>query len=270
MARKKLIVGNWKMNPRSLDEARKIFSTIKRKVAKLSNVTTVICPPFPYLFALKPDNRKIFLGAQDIHSEQDGAFTGEVSLAMVANAGGRFILIGHSERRALGETDEMINAKLLRALKHGMTAILCVGEKERDEDGQYLHFINLELLAALEKIPRTLLKHLVVAYEPIWAIGKSEEEAMQPGDMHEMTIYVRKILKTLYRGVDVETIPILYGGSVGESNAGTMLREGMADGLLVGRQSLDPQAFGIILALADKTRLDSRLDSARLAARQAH
>ncbi|MDO8510323.1 MAG: triose-phosphate isomerase [bacterium] len=251
--RKKLIIGNWKMNPRSAEDARKIFAAIKRKAAKISSVTTVICPPFPFLNLLSPD-KKVALGAQDIHSEQDGAFTGEVSLAMVANAGGRYVIVGHSERRALGETDEFVNKKLMQALKHGMNSVLCIGEKERDEGGHYLHFLNAELVAALNKIPSTHLRHLVIAYEPIWAIGKKEDEAMKPSEMHEMTIYIRKVLKSLYRGVDVESVPVLYGGSIGESNAEAMIRDGMVDGLLVGRQSLEPEAFGAILALADKTR----------------
>lgn len=241
--RKKLLVGNWKMNPETLDEARHIASVIRRGMKKVSNVNVIICPPFPFLAVLRPKDKNVFLGAQDVFWERAGSYTGEVGLPMLDDVGARSVIIGHSERRAQGETDEMINKKVKVALVGGMGVILCIGEKERDANGHFLATIKQQLVSALLKVDKKNASNLIVAYEPIWAIGKSDREAMKGDSIHEMNIYIKKILSEIF-GQDIgRAIPVLYGGSVTPANAEDIVKNGRVDGLLVGRQSLKPAEF---------------------------
>lgn len=251
---KKIIVANWKMNPTSPKEARSIFMRIRNKGKKLRKVKTVVCAPFVYLEALAKIAHGASIGAQDTFWETEGARTGEVSPAMLKEIGARYCIIGHSERRALGETNEDINKKIKLAIDYRLIVILCVGERERDEEGAYLDFLKEELVQGLEGLPRRYFENLIIAYEPIWAIGEHAKGASTPADFLEQSIFVRKVLTELTtRGVAM-SVPILYGGSVSEANAEGFLREGKADGLLVGRASLEPERFNEILDTANRTK----------------
>jgi triosephosphate isomerase len=257
MKTRKLIVGNWKMNPQTPSAARAIFSAIKRQVARLKNVSVVICPPDLFLSDLAEKARgvnKISVGAQDAFFESVGAFTGEVSPLMLKNAGANYVILGHSERRSLGETDVLVNKKVLASIKVGLSAIVCVGERERDKDITYLEFIKNQIKTALLRVNRPSLGQIVIAYEPVWAIGKSANDAITPRDLREMNIFIKRVLADMYGKENIIGIPVLYGGSVTAENAAGLIEDGAVDGLLVGRESRDPESFGKILKIIDVTR----------------
>lgn len=254
MKSKKLIIGNWKMYPVSLKDAKANFVGIKKLASTLRNVQTVICPPFVYGGELQKlvTGHRCVVGAQNAWVENEGAYTGEVSPAMLVSLKLSYVIIGHSERRAMGETDELVNKKVLAAVKAGLTVVLCVGERERDPDGEYMKLIANQLRVALHGIQKKELSQIVIAYEPIWAIGKHALRAASPDDALEVSILIKKTLADLY-GKDGASVAILYGGSVDAKNAWEFLLKSQVDGLLVGRASLDPKVFGEILKSAEKS-----------------
>ncbi len=239
------------MNPITASEARSIVSGIKKAASELSNSTSVICPPFIYLSLMKP-SEKVLLGAQDAFWEMNGARTGEVSAEMVNNAGAQYVIIGHSERRTLGDTEEIINKKIVSAIGAGLIPIICIGESVRDEHGAYFEFIKNQIQTVLSKVKRADVKKVVIAYEPLWAIGKTDAEAATPAIVHEMSIFIRKVIADLYDQNSSSSIKVLYGGSVSARNARDFLKEGNVNGLLVGRDSLIAKNFGEILKIAEE------------------
>lgn len=251
---KKLIVANWKMNPNSLSEAKKLFLGIKNKASKLRNVQTVVCPPFVFIPNLKKmfSGHRIALGGQNLFYEEKGSFTGEISPSQLKDSGATYVILGHSERRAMGETNEIVSDKIEIALKHGFNVIFCIGEGDRDSHGQYLHFLREQITKALEKVKAKDLKNIVIAYEPIWAIGKTDDEAITPQKLHETTLFIKRVLIELYSKKFAMDIPVLYGGSVEKDNAEELLREGNVSGFLVGHASLEAKEFGEILEIANK------------------
>ncbi len=250
---RKLVVGNWKMNPGTLEEAKRIYGGIKKKKALFSHTDIVMCPPSIFIAELKKTdrNKDLLLGAQNVFHENIGAFTGEIGPALFRDSGAEYTLVGHSERRLRGESDEDINKKVNSALKEGLKVILCIGEKERDLEGEYLSFIKNQLRVGLDKVNKKILSDVVIAYEPVWAIGKSDSEAMKGKDVHEMAIFIRKTLSEMYSPQEVLEIKILYGGSVSALNAQDIVGESYVDGLLVGRQSLSAEAFVEIIQIVD-------------------
>jgi triosephosphate isomerase (TIM) len=252
MKKRNLVVANWKMNPETLDEAKKIFNIARNTAKLLKNTDVVVCPPFPFLFPLAKLNspKNLFLGAQDIFEERKGAKTGEVSADMIKDLGVKFVIIGHSERRAMGETGEMIKKKLQIAFDAGLTPILCIGEKERDKDGKHLDFIKNQIKEALTGLSKKYLVGIIIAYEPVWAIGKSYKEAMNPTDIHEITLLIQKIMSELF-GRDIAIgCQIIYGAAVETEDAGAIMENGNVSGFLVGHASLLPE-FSNILKIAD-------------------
>ena len=249
---KKLIVGNWKMNPVEEYKARDIVKQVKRASDKLKRSEVVICPPYLYvpLFS-KAKGKNFKIGSQNAHHELSGSFTGEVSFSQLYQFGIRFVIVGHSERRKMGETDEMVNNKVKSVVNSGMTAIICVGESTRDTNGDYLDLIKNQIRNALNDVPKKLLGSIVIAYEPIWAIGA--KEAMSGRDLHEMSIYIKKVLNDTF-GFVSEDVRIIYGGSVDKVNADTLIQEGNVSGFLVGRQSLVPKDFIEIMKLVDNVK----------------
>lgn len=236
------------MYPSSITEAKKIFMSFKSQNHDTKNVTTVICPPVIFLNELKRlyTGAKIFFGAQDVHFEKEGAHTGEISSEMIKSLRCNFVIIGHSERRAMGEDDETIAKKVKHALKQGLHVILCVGETVRDEDARYLRFIEEQILSSLEGVSKAGIERLVIAYEPVWAIGKGHS-AMDTHSLLQMKLIIRKYLIKKFGRNAGEMIPILYGGSADSSNARAIVHEGEVDGLLVGRKSLNPFEFSKII-----------------------
>lgn len=243
---KRLIIANWKMNPATAREARELLTRTKRTVRAATNYAVVICPPVLFLsdLALRVDGKQLSLGAQDAFWETEpGPWTGAVSASMFGYAGARYVLVGHSERRALGETNDEVRRKLKAVLASGLRAVLCVGERERDQQGFYLEVLKQQLLTALKGAPRTALNQLILAYEPVWAISSQQRGADTPDDFLQQAIFLRKILSGLFNREVARQVPVIYGGSVDAKNAGGFLLAGQADGLLVGRASLMPETF---------------------------
>lgn len=249
----KLIVGNWKMYPKTLDEAKSTFSLLKKIVRNAKRTKMVLCPPSLFAAPLLQLASKttIAVGAQNSFWEDEGARTGEISPVQLRSLGATYVIVGHSERRALGETDEVVSQKVIQAVQSGLTVILCVGERARDDAGAYFGEVGTQLRYSLSGFPRSEVKQLVVAYEPIWAIGAKAVRPATPEDFREMSILIKRTLVEQFGKAAGFGVPILYGGSVDEKNADGFLRQGGADGLLVGRISLDPLKFGAIIMLAE-------------------
>jgi triosephosphate isomerase len=251
---KKLLVGNWKMNPTRLEDARHIISAYKKVSASLEHTSIVACPPFVYLslaVSLKKNKKskskssahsaKIIAGAQDVFFESEGAFTGEVSAKMLRDIGVSYVIVGHSERRRLGETDEVVSKKAMAAISAGLCPIICCGEAVHDADGAYLAVIKEQLKKSLPLISKASISKIVIAYEPIWAIGA--KEAMKPEQIRETALFIKKVVADIFgrdAGLD---LPVLYGGSVNWRNAGDIIRIGGVQGLLVGRESVNVPGF---------------------------
>lgn len=254
---KKLIIANWKMNPVKGTEARKMFQAINRSAATMKSVETVVCPPLVYLESLGTlvTTRSCVLGAQDAFWEHAGAYTGQVSPDMVFNTKARYIIVGHSERRAMGETDEQVALKLKSILQFPLIPVLCIGEKTRDDDGAYIKEIRKQLKASLVGLTKEEIARLVIAYEPVWAIGKNAKAPCTPAECREVVQVIRQVLADqLGSTALVAQIPVVYGGSVDAVNAESFLLDGLVAGLLVGRASLDPKQFVQIIKIAEKAK----------------
>ncbi len=246
-----LVVGNWKMHPLTSKEALAHISKISMFARATSGVESVICVPDIYIPLLKRQSGSLRIGAQDASFEKEGAYTGEVSPWMLKSLGVFYVIIGHSERRALGETNELISRKIAAALKAGLTPILCVGEHERDRSDEYLRIVRDQLHECLAKIPKSSIGNIVIAYEPIWALSSTADRRdATPEDSHEMAIYIRRVVADMFKHVaTVKDLRIIYGGSVNVKNIESFLRAGGIDGVLPGRESLSPERFGKMLHL---------------------
>jgi triosephosphate isomerase len=249
---KKLIVANWKLNPDSLKEAEHMFASLA-KASVPSGVEAVIAPPYPYLAAAKLAFRgsDYKLGAQDVFWAEGGAFTGEVSVRMLKHLGVKYVIAGHSERRRfLKETDEEVAEKVKAILEGGLTAILCVGEPAsvRNRGKAAAKKFVLEQLKDAFALSPELKKHLVIAYEPVWAISTMGPDAKEdsPQDAADIIEHIKEFL-SLKTGVMPR---VLYGGSVSSKNIGYFLAENTIDGSLVGRASLDAKEFQKITDIA--------------------
>lgn len=252
--KKRIIVGNWKMNPVTLEEAKRLLKSVKKVSDKLKTVTVVACPPFVYISPLSKSKKvsPVAIGAQDSYFEVQGSYTGDISPLMLKDLGVTYVIVGHSERRAKGETDEAVSKKVSILLEMGMNTILCVGEKERSENGAHLDFLKEQIKNSLSKVSKKNISKLIVAYEPVWAIGA--KEAMSPENVYEMTIFVRKVLSDIYGHDQAIGTPVLYGGSVNFRNALDIFVKGQVDGLLVGRESVNSDGFAELLKVADSIK----------------
>ncbi len=250
--KKGLVVANWKMNPQSVAEAQRLLRATKL-VASRSKIQVVVCPPAPFLSLLSSSMRsgKLALGAQDLSALDGGSHTGEISAAMLRSVKVSYVIVGHSERRALGEKNDAVAAKLRRALSDDLTPILCVGEHERDKEGEYLEELRTQIKESLKGIHLTDLKYLAIAYEPVWAIGRTAAFALPPNELVQTTLFVRKVLSELYNNATALSVPILYGGSVERDNAAQLAESGAVSGALVGHASLKPEEFSIIVKAFD-------------------
>ena len=244
----KLIIANWKMNPESLKESESIFNSISILSKNIKNTEIVVCPPFPFLnLARKTKNKNVVLGAQNLFYEISGSYTGQVSPKMLSNLGVKYVILGHSESRLMGDTNEVINKKILISLKSKILPILCVGENTRDTHGEYLSFVKNQIEECLLSISKLQIKNITIAYEPVWAIGKNAIREATSDEFIEMRIFIKRIIADTY-GISVaNAVKIIYGGSVNQNNARSFAIDGEADGLLIGRDSLIPKNFGAIL-----------------------
>jgi len=250
---KKLIIANWKLNPETLKDAKKLFSDIKKVASRTQKVQTVICSPSVYISELNKmySGHRIEMGAQDVFWENKGKHTGELSPTALKSVGAKYVIIGHSERRALGESNADVNKKIISALKAGLSVVLCIGESKRDSQALYLKFLREELESALANVPKNHLKNLIITYEPLWAIGKDADDAVSSHQMHEMYIFIRKILAEIYTKNTAFSVPIIYGGSAEPDNVKELLSSGEIDGFLVGHASLKADEFNKILEITN-------------------
>lgn len=235
-----IIAANWKAYVETPKKAKDLLAAAKR-VASRKGIKIILAPPAPYLGLLAPGNRsKVAFATQDISDSTGGAATGEVTAAAAASLGAKYAIVGHSERRARGETDATVLSKAQHAFAQGMRPILCIGEHERDADAHYLQFIRSQINAVFSMLTPQERMEVIVAYEPIWAIGHTAADAIEPGDLVEMVLYIRKVLAEYVTGASV---PVLYGGSVEPSNARALAGGSGIDGFLVGHASTDVQNF---------------------------
>jgi triosephosphate isomerase len=244
MIRKKLIAGNWKMNKTSAD-AVALARELVVAVGAQPDVEVVICPPFTALEGVAGaiDGSLIKLGAQNMHFEPSGAFTGEISAPMLRALFATHVILGHSERRTLfGETDELVNKKVLAALKNQLRPILCVGEvlAER-EAGSTLKVVQTQAERALEGVGKEQAASIVVAYEPVWAIGTGKVATSEQAQ--EVHGFIRGLLTKLYGEPVAQRVRILYGGSMKPANAPDLLGQKDIDGGLIGGASLEARGF---------------------------
>jgi len=251
----KLVVGNWKMNPGSVAEAKKLVSRIKKASAKLSNTEVVICPPLPFIVPCTRRRKPVgmFMGAQTVSWEtESGPHTGEVSVMMLRDLGVEYIIVGHSEQRKRGDTDETVSRRLKAILESGLTPILCIGEALRDESGAYLESLKNQIKASCANVSHKDAKRIVIAYEPIWAIGAAE--AMKAEDVYETSLFVKKVFSDLFGADAGLKVKVLYGGSVTFRNAHDIMAIGKVDGLLVGRESVNAPGFIELIKVVDDVK----------------
>lgn len=242
---KRILVGNWKNHPSSVEEARRILDGLRRSKAVYKRLSTIIAPPAPFLALVKEKASSLgALGVQDL-SSTEGTATGEIGTDILKSFGVRAVILGHSERRQLGETSRLVAEKTAIAIKSGISPIVCVGESEHDAEGKYFEFLNEEIRSSLALVKKRDAGKIVLAYEPIWAIGKKAKDAMAPAEVGVMTVFIKKTLTELFGRKIAESIPVLYGGSVDSSNAEALAKSGVK-GFLVGRASRVPKDFKLI------------------------
>ena len=244
--RKTIIAGNWKMNKNPIDTAK--FMEAFPALVKDTTDEVVLCVPFIDLFKAMEmaQGTNVKIGAQNVHYEEKGAYTGEVSVTMLKDIGVEYVIIGHSERRQYyNETDESVNKKLKASLANGLKPIVCVGETlEQREAGITKDFVTTQVRLALDGLSNEDVAKTVIAYEPIWAIGTGKTASKE--DANEVCVWIREEIKNLFGDVAEEVI-IQYGGSVKSSNASELFGMSDIDGGLVGGASLDPEEFAKIV-----------------------
>ena len=229
---KKIVIANWKMHPQNYAEAEQLAFSAIETVKEQKNAKVILCPPFVWLTDLSHKYKNdVSFGAQDVFWEDRGAYTGEISPQMLSSSGVKYVIVGHSERRTLGETDEMINKKLKAALRNGLIPVLAVGEKDKGNGREEI--LSLQLKTDLDGVDSG---NLIIAYEPVWAIGTGEAETP------EHTVEGVGIIKKI-----AGDIPILYGGSVDSRNAGDFVSRPEIAGVLVGGASVDKGEFKKII-----------------------
>lgn len=239
-----LIAGNWKMY-KTIPEAVNLVNIIKAGVHKITNCDVVVCPPFTALAAISNllDESNIELGAQDMHFETEGAFTGEISPLMLKDVGCRYVILGHSERRSyFQEKDDLINKKVMAALKYNFIPIVCIGETlEEREARRAFEVVKFQFDHSLMDLKSEEIEKVVIAYEPVWAIGTGRTAT--PEQAEQMHSYIRRLLNEKYGEETASRVKILYGGSVKPDNISQLITKPNVDGALVGGASIKAESF---------------------------
>nr|WP_307989321.1 triose-phosphate isomerase [uncultured Niameybacter sp.] len=244
--RKKIVAGNWKMNMTPA-KAVELIDSLKNEI-NTNEVDVVVCPPFvclpAVLEAVKGTN--IAVGAQNMHFEENGAYTGEIAPSMLVELGVKYVIIGHSERRQyFAETDETVNKKTLKAIEHGLVPVVCVGESlEEREQGVTIDLVRLQTKIALKDVKAEDAKKVVIAYEPIWAIGTGRTATSAQAE--EVCAAIREVVAEVYGKEVADEVRVQYGGSVNGGNANELFNMGNIDGGLVGGASLKPEFASIV------------------------
>lgn len=252
MPKKLFAIGNWKM----YKTAREADDFIEELIPLVegSSVNVYLSVPFTSIHSANQYAKKtnVVIGAQNMNDAREGAFTGEIASLMLKEAGASFVLLGHSERRwVFNESNEFIHRKVIRALQDDIQPILCIGESaEEHEKGETQEILEEQILSALDGIPKEEAEDLVLAYEPVWAIGTGKTPT--PKQIEEVHAFCREILSDVFGEKKSQSIPILYGGSVKPENVATITGEKNVDGVLVGGASLDPKSFAQIIKQIDE------------------
>ncbi len=249
--RKTIIAGNWKMY-KTLREGQELVIALRRELYQIEDIDIVVCPPYTLLAYLADalETSNILIGAQDLYWQDEGAFTGEVSPVMLKDIGCKFVIVGHSERRQyFGETNESVNKKINAALKHSLTPIVCVGETlSQREAGETFNVLDGHIENGLKDITDTDILKIVIAYEPVWAIGTGKTATAQQAQ--ESQKYIRDLLRKMYNNDIADTLRIQYGGSVKPENIIELISQPDIDGALVGGASLKIETFAEIVKKA--------------------
>jgi triosephosphate isomerase (TIM) len=242
--RKPIIAGNWKMH-KTASEAKTFTEEVKGLVPDTDKIDSVICAPALFLENLVEQTKesKVAIGAQNMHFEENGAFTGEVSPVALADIGVEYVIIGHSERREMfNETDDSVNKKTLTAFKHNLTPIVCVGETlEQRENNETKDLVGAQVKQALTGLTEDQVKQTVIAYEPIWAIGTGKSSTAE--DANEVCAHIRQVVASEFSQSAADSVRVQYGGSVKPNNIKEYMAQSDIDGALVGGASLEPQSF---------------------------
>ncbi len=246
MSRKLFIAGNWKMNL-SAEQCTSLAKALAEEVSKGWPVDVAVCPPSVYLWGVRSalEGSAVSLGGQNVYWESNGAFTGQVSVAMLVDMGCEYVIVGHSETRHSiepAENDALINRKLLAGLEGGLKVILCIGETlEQREQGQTESVLEVQLSGGLAKVEPSMAEKITIAYEPVWAIGTGKTATTE--QVQQTHAFVRSRLGELFNAKAAEAMRIQYGGSVKAGNAGALLAQADVDGALVGGASLKAEDF---------------------------
>jgi triosephosphate isomerase len=248
MARKKFVAGNWKMNT-TVDEAVALAKDVVKTVGNVTDVDVAVCPPFTNLQAVAEilKGSSVKLGAQDVHWESKGAYTGKVSCSMLKSVGVTYVIVGHSEQRQyFHETDETVNKKVKAVLASGLLPIICVGETlEERKSGKMDSVIERQVEGAFSGIEASVVNKCTIAYEPVWAIGTGETAT--PKQANDAHIFIRNIIEKLYNKEIAASLRIQYGGSMKPDNAKELLAQSDVDGGLIGGASLKASDFAGIV-----------------------
>lgn len=240
---KRLIVGNWKLYVPSLKEGQKLIRAIDKSFPRNIKSTVVVCPPVALAVALRASyrGRRIVFGTQDTSIELEGSNTGEVSPRQLKESGIEYVIVGHMERRAKGDTDEIVAKKAAAALSVKLQPIICVGEPKRDQEGHFFEYLRKNITDSLARVSSSDAKKIVIAYDPLWAIGNAEAPA--PSVIREAALFIRKTVSELWGREHADKVRIIYGGSVDGENADLIAEGAGVNGILPGRASVDPEAF---------------------------
>ena len=250
--RKTVIAGNWKMN-KTPSETKEFMTSFKAIMPKGRWCDVALCVPAVCIPAAVRAMRetRVGIGAENCNANASGAYTGEIATNMLVDAGCKYVIIGHSERRAMGETNEDVNAKVLAALEAGLIPIMCCGETlEQRETGITSEWIAMQIKAGLKGVPEEKIRKIVIAYEPIWAIGTGRTAT--PEQAQEVCEEIRTVVRKLYSSKVARAVSILYGGSMNDKNAYELLAQPDIDGGLIGGASLVPEKFVKIIEAANQ------------------
>lgn len=247
------IIGNFKQNPDTLTKSLALAKEYVNLKKINKNIKLGIAAPTPFLPELvKKFGKSLLIYSQNVSDTNDGSHTGEISASMLNSIGIKNTIIGHSERRAMGENNEIIKKQIENALAKKMQIVLCVGEKERHEDTGHIRFVDEQLETALSYVKKTELKNITIAYEPVWAIGKNALRNANENEIYEMTIAIRKKLVEMFSKNIGSTVKIIYGGSVNSKNCAEIMSVHNIDGFLLGRASLDTKEVKKIIEIISK------------------
>jgi triosephosphate isomerase len=251
--RKKIIAGNWKMNKTGI-EATSFARDLKVKTLNINKTEIVVCPPFTAILPVQEilKESRIKIGAQNVHWEPSGAYTGEVSAEMIEKAGCKYVIIGHSERRQyFGETNQTVNKKIKQTLTTSLSPIVCIGETlQQRQEGHTREVVKTQIIEGLERLSVDQIKRLVLAYEPIWAIGTGVTAT--PEQAEEVHQFIRELIQEIFNSQVADSAYILYGGSVKPENIKELLSQKNIDGGLIGGASLNVDLFVAMIKIAEE------------------